>query len=563
MRSFFSTVHWGLWIGLMLVAGTVQAQPESTAAAPRAWIFLAERPPAVSPSEEATAEARRRRQRRGTVSAAALTRPVAPSYLRMLRAHGVQPVVRSRWLHAISATLTSQQRTRIATLPFVTEIRPVARGTAVHYIRRTETAPASSLRPWAPPSRPPAVDSSHYGPSYAQLAVMNALRPLERGLTGRGVRIGFMDTGFRNLQHPAFLPLRQDQRLLGLRDFTVGTQTNNHGAGVASAAVGYAPGSLVGPAHGAEVLGASTEFTRFERNVEEDYFVAGLEWLERQGVDLVNVSLGYTTFDEGERSYTTADLDGDTGVTTRAVDAAAQLGVTVVVSAGNSGCGDPANCWFRVSTPADADSVITVGAVGPDSTVLPFSSRGPTADGRVKPDVAALGRGVTAAWESDQYAQVSGTSFAAPLVTGVVAQMLEVNPSLTPMDVRSLLRRTASQAHAPDTTLGWGIVNADAAVRAAERRARQAPPTTTLLQPPSPNPARTRTTFVLRAPSDAEQATITVYDVLGRRALKRRFPLQPGPNRLTLPLDVLSAGLYVYRIRTADHLSTGKLVVMR
>jgi hypothetical protein len=131
------------------------------------------------------------------------------------------------------------------------------------------------------------------------------------------------------------------------------------------------------------------------------------------------------------------------------------------------------------------------------------------------------------------------------------------------MDVRSILRRTASQAHAPDTTLGWGIVNADAAVRAAERQARQAPPTATLLQPPSPNPAQTQTTIALRAPSTAEHATVVLYDVLGRRVLQRRFSLQPGPNRLTLSLDPLSAGLYLYRIRTADHLSTGKLVVMR
>ena len=563
MRSFFLAIRWGLCIGLMGAVGLAQAQPQPSAPAPRTWIFLAERPPSVAASTDATAEARRRRHLRGAAGAASLTRPVAPSYLRVLRARGVQPVVRSRWLHAVSAPLTPRQRSQLAQLPFVTDIRPVAQRRSLRSARHAETArPASPLLPPLSPFSSTA-DSSHYGSSYAQLAVMNALQPLERGLTGRGVRIGFMDTGFRDLQHPAFLHLRRDQRLLGLRDFTEGQQTNNHGAGVVSAAVGYAPGSLIGPAHGAEVLGASTEFTRFERNVEEDYFVAGLEWLERQGVDLVNVSLGYTTFDDGERSYTTEDLDGDTGVTTRAVDAAAQLGVTVVVSAGNSGCGDPANCWFRVSTPADADSAITVGAVAPDSTVLRFSSRGPTADGRIKPDVAALGRSVTAAWESDRYAQVGGTSFAAPLVTGVVAQMLEMNPALTPMDVRSILRRTASQARAPDTTLGWGIVNADAAVRAAERQARQAPPTATLLQPPSPNPAQTQTTIALRAPSTAEHATVVLYDVLGRRVLQRRFPLQPGPNRLTLSLDPLSAGLYLYRIRTADHLSTGKLVVMR
>lgn len=547
MRMWPHVVAWSLAAALMAVAGSVQAQPSATE---RAWIFLDERPapPARRSAETGTPAAQHRRATRGQPSADALTRPVAPRYVAALRAIGVIPVVRSRWLHAVSAPLTSRQRAAVSALPFVRRIQPV----------HAHSVPARSL---APPS--PAADSADYGRSHDQLAFMNAIAPIERGLTGAGVRIGFLDTGFRDLQHPAFLHLRRDNRLLGLRDFTEGPQTNNHGAGVVSATAGYAPGTLIGPAHEAEVLAASTEYTPSERNVEEDYFVAGLEWLERQGVDLVNVSLGYTTFDEGQRSYTTDDLDGDTGVTTRAVDAAARLGVVVVVSAGNSGCDAPSNCWFRVSTPADADSAITVGAVARDSTLLPFSSRGPTADGRIKPDVVALGRGVTAAWGPEGVAPVSGTSFAAPLVTGVVAQMLQMNPALGPIDVRTILRQTASQAGAPDTTRGWGVVNADAAVRAAERRARQTPPRSTLLRPPAPNPAQSQTTLTLRAPASAERATLALFDLLGRRVLTRTVPLRPGPNSVTLSVRSLPPGMYLYRVRTADRLATGKLAVVR
>jgi len=392
---------------------------------------------------------------------------------------------------------------------------------------------------------------------------MNALAPLERGLNGRGVRIGFLDTGYRGLQHPAFDEMRREGRLLGIRDFTERPQTNNHGGGVVSAAAGYDPGVLIGPAHGAEVLAASTEYTPTETNVEEDYFVAGLEWLERRGVDVVNVSLGYTTFDEGEDSYTIADLDGNTGVTTRAVDAAAQLGVVVVVSAGNSGCGDPANCWFYVSTPADADSAITVGAVGTDSAHIPFSSRGPTADSRLKPDVSALGRGVVSAWNEADYARVNGTSFSSPLVTGVVAQMLQQNPRLTPMEVRRLLRNTASQSSAPDSLMGWGIVNADAAVRAAERRARERPPRVLEASPPYPSPASEQVSFSVRAPRSADSVRITLFDVLGRRTRTAERSVQPGPNRIRLSVSGLSPGVYLYRLRSDTEVRTGKITIVR
>jgi subtilisin family serine protease len=417
---------------------------------------------------------------------------------------------------------------------------------------------ASPLAPVA------AADSTFYGPSYPQLRMVNAVAPLERGIRGEGVRLGFLDTRFRGLQHPAFDALREDARLLGLRDFTEGgVQTNNHGGAVVSVAVGHAPGTLVGPAHRAEVLAATTEFTPSERNVEEDYFIAGLEWMEAQGADVVNVSLGYTRFDEGERSYTPDDLDGNTAVTTRAVDAAARLGLAVVVSAGNSGCDAPSNCWFYVSTPADADSSITVGGVKPNGSLASFSSRGPTADGRIKPDVAALGSDVVVAWGADRYVQSGGTSFASPLVAAVVAQMLQVNPSLTPMQVRALLRRTASQPDRPDNKRGWGIIDADAAIRSAEHEARRTPPSTLVARPPAPNPSRSEATFAVSVPSRLSTLDVSLYDVMGRRVVRRTETVRPGPNRITLDVSGLTPGVYLYRLEGAERLATGKLVVLR
>jgi serine protease AprX len=486
----------------------------------------------------------------------AWTEPVAPAYLRRLRRHGVDPVVRSRWLHAVSARLTPGQRRWARSCSFVRTVRPVAVG-------RT-TAPAEPPRPLQPSlsPTPPPPDRLRLGQSRGPLTRINAVAPVERGLNGHGVRIGFLDAHYRGLRHEAFNPLRREGRMVALRNFAEGRQSGNHGMGVASVTVGQSRGTLVGPAHGAEVLGASTEYVPFERNVEEDYFVAGLEWLQRRGADVVNVSIGYTTFDEGQDDYSPDDLDGDTGLTTRAVDRAAQLGLTVVVSAGNSGCADPDSCWYYVNTPADADSAITVGAIGPDSTLASFSSRGPTADGRIKPDVVVQGKNVVAAWKNS-YAQVGGTSFASPQVTAVVAQMLQVNPDLSPIEVRTLLRQTASQADNPDNRMGWGIVNADAALQAAERRARAHPPRFLQVDAPYPSPASTRLTIPVRAPDDIRRLTLALRTPMGRTVTEKVYHVRPGPNWLTVDVKSLPPGLYWYRLESPHRSEAGTISLLR
>lgn len=513
------------------------ARPNTAPSADRYWIFLAERPDGPSGPER-------------------WTEPVAPTYRTRLRALGVRPVTQSRWFHAVSAPLSPDLRPRVEALPFVRRVEPVA-GSGAPAMTQTRPAPPPAAAP-SPPS-----SDLQLGPSRGPLSRISAVEPMEQGFDGRGVRVGFLDAHYRGLRHPAFDALRREGRLIALRDFTEGTQQGNHGMGVASVAMGRAPGTLAGPAHGAELLGATTEYTPSERNVEEDYFVAGLEWLHRRGADVVNVSIGYTTFDEGQDDYAAEDLDGDTGLTTRAVDRAAQLGVTVVVSAGNSGCSAPDSCWYYVNTPADADSAITVGAVESDSSLAPFSSRGPTADGRRKPDVVVQGADVVAAWNDGQYARVGGTSFASPQVTGVVAQMLQVNPSLSPVEVRTLLRRTASQADAPDNRKGWGVVDAAAAVNAAERRARRSPPSALLLDPPYPNPAPEQVTVPVRVPDQTTTVDVVLSTPTNRIVVERTYAVRPGPNWLTVDVTDVPPGLYQYRVQGPRHLHSGTLGVDR
>ncbi len=517
-------------LGAFCTVQLAAARPSDSTSTDKYWILLADRPSETAP-----------------ISGASAARPVAPAFLNRLRSLGVRPLVRSRWLHAVSARLAPDTRATVAALPFVRGTRPVA-----------------SLRPLGPFSEPTDPSPPALGAAAGPLSRINARSPLARGLNGRGVDVGFLDANYAGLRHPVFSHLRANDRLGGLRNMTTGRQGGTHGAGVVSVAAGYEPGSLVGPAYGANIWGATTEFTQYERNVEEDNFVAGLEWLTRRGVDVVNASIGYTRFDDGQRSYGPDDLDGDTALTTRAVDQAARRGVTVVVSAGNSGCDAPDNCWFYVNTPADADSAIAVGAVAPDSSVASFSARGPTADGRRKPDVVVQGEKVPAAWKNNQYARVSGTSFASPQVTGIVAQMLQVNPALGPIDVRRLLRQTASQAHAPDTTRGWGIVDAEAAVRYAEWQARRT--ASPALHVSAPYTALDAPSLIvpISAPPHTTRLRVTLHTALGHRVRRVERAGHPGPNRLPVDVNGLPPGLYRYVVTTdRGHHATGRVTLSK
>ncbi len=518
------------------------------------WIFLDGKPD-TSPVE-ISERARVRRARRGQPHAVEMDRNVSPTYIRRLEELGVRIRVESRWLNAVSAALPEELLARVREMEFVREVRPLARRNATLPEPIPEAAPLAKTA------------DDHYGPSRTQLALMNAIAPLERGINGEGVRIGFLDTPFSEFNHSVFDSLKSDGRLIEIRNFTGKTDDpSRHGMNVASTAVGYQEGELIGPAHKAEVLAGVTEYTRFnsETNQEEDNLVAGLEWLESEGVDVVNISLGYTEFEPGQNSYTVEDLDGDTGITTIAVDRAAALGVVVVSSAGNSGDKN----WYFISTPADADSVIAVGAVRRDSSRAAFSSFGPTADGRIKPDVSALGVSVYIALPGARFGYSDGTSFSSPLTAAVVAQMLQVNPDLAPMDVLDILRMTAHQAAAPDNSLGWGIINADEAVKMAESLAGPLSssatelPTETALWGNYPNPFNPETTIRYTLPQ-AGKVHLAVYNLLGHEVAVLVDEAKPAGHHATrFDAGNLPSGAYLYRLQTQDRIMAKTMILVK
>lgn len=542
-------------IGWLTVEGAT-AQPTQTDD-PKYWIFFKDRGGKAEQRMRypIAPEAMERRARKGAAFSAAADFRVSPEYLTMLRDLGITPVIESRWLNAVSAHLHAAQREAVMLLPFVSRIRPVGRSAPARTASVDEVTESMML--------PLGSSSLEYGPSEVQLALVNAIPPLDAGFNGSGVRLGFLDTPYLGLLHASLQHLHSEERVI-IEDFTGLEQSDDHGQSVISVAAGFDPGQLIGPAHGAFILAAATEYVPTETNAEEDYFVAGLEWLESMGADVVSASVGYFTFDAGQRDYTQNDLDGDTAVTTRAADQAAAMGVTMVSAAGNEACSSPESCWYYVITPADGDSVIAVGGVTRDSTRSWFSSFGPTADGRIKPDVAALGTSVYNAAPGGGYRFANGTSFAAPMVSAIVAQMLQANPALEPMEVRDILRNTASRAENPNNAIGWGIVNADAAVKVAialgvdedidpERPTVQA----------YPNPA-TDYLFIHINARSLNRPRLYLHDVLGRRVDSGSVDVQHASGELiSLSTSSLPSGVYVYTILTDSARANGSFVIVR
>jgi subtilisin family serine protease len=364
---------------------------------------------------------------------------------------------RSRWFNAISAEATPSQVEQLTGLPFVTRVDTVRR------YRRPAAEPlepTDAARERARGARQVRTALLDYGSSFDQLAQIGVPPLHDRGLTGRGVVVAIFDGGFPNLQHEVFAV----STILGERDFVDGADsvratTDAHGLSTFSVLGGYREGELIGPAYGASFLLARTEDARSETPVEEDNWIAAVEWAHAMGADVISSSLGYLAFDRPYTSYTARDMNGETAMTTRAATMAAERGIVVVNSAGNGGEHPTEN---TLGAPADGRFVLSVGAVDAGGVRAPFSSVGPTADGRIKPDVVALGVRAKVATRGGPraYGLASGTSFSCPLTAGVVALVLEAHPQYSVRQILAALQASGSQAAAPDRLLGWGLVNA-------------------------------------------------------------------------------------------------------
>ena len=418
--------------------------------------------------------------------------PVVARYVDLVRDAGVEIRHTSRWLNAVSVMATDGEARRIESLPFVRAILPIRVSRRVGALSQgqprqgvsppAETGDAGPYTPDgdgldAPMLHDEALGAAmlqkpvNYGVSVQQLSSINVIAAHDSGFSGATVLLAMFDTGF-NKGHNATVQLKR----LAEHDFVFndGETANqaadvsnqwDHGTGTWSVAGGYWLGNLIGPAYNSTFLLAKTEDNRSETPAEEDNWVAAAEWADSIGADVISSSLAYLDFDGTSNDYSYSDLDGYTTVVTLGAEVAQRRGIVIANANSNNGP-NPGTLW----APADAESILSVGAVDVNNAIANFSSRGPTFDGRIKPEVVA--QGVATEWavasSNNTVAAANGTSLSTPLVAGAAALVREAHPDWTVMQVRLALMNTADRAvtPGPDNNFGWGRIDVVKAIYA-------------------------------------------------------------------------------------------------
>ncbi|WP_159452101.1 S8 family serine peptidase [Hymenobacter roseosalivarius] len=475
--------------------------------------------------------------------------PVNPTYVAQIKAvPGVQVWYTSRWFNAAVVVCDSATLASLRALPSV-------RGTQT--LIRAQATPAAPIATNPPATAPPATTTAPgrptYGPAYGQAQMLGAVAMHEAGFRGEGMQIAVFDGGFSGVDRlPAFAPLFEEKRLLSTYNFVERNKSvygrNEHGTQCLSTMGANQPGFFVGTAPMASYHLLVTEDVKSEHPIEEANWLLAAEYADSVGVDIISSSLGYNDFDQPSPDYAYADLNGRTALSSRAATVAARVGMLVVNSAGNEG----SSPWRYVNAPADADSILTVGAV--DSVLLQraaFSSVGPTADGRIKPALAAQGRASAVLTAAGTVVNGNGTSYACPTLAGFVAGFWQANPMLTAQQVIATLQRSGSQAERPDNELGYGIPDFS---RAQKLAAGTLLPATAPVAARGqlavyPNPARNDALFLQLTPELQNVALVVrLIDSRGRVVVEQKAPATSAPQ-VELRPGVLAKGTYTCDVR--------------
>ena len=307
-----------------------------------------------------------------------------------------------------------------------------------------------SFNPWD------SIKGVYYGNSKEQIEMLVGQRLHNIGHKGKGMTIAVLDGGFQNVD---VIPAFKHANIVGTKDFVFPNsqyffQETDHGTKVLSAMASNEPQVLIGTAPEARYWLLRCEDQQTEQAVEEDYWAMAAEFADSVGADIITSSLGYNEYDHAP-CYHQRDLDGKTALISRTASMLAKKGIVLVNSAGNSGMGP----WKKISFPADAHDILTVGAVNQEKKNAPFSGVGPTQDGRVKPDVMALGSPATLISGRGTIVRDMGTSFSTPLVAGLVACLWQAFPDKTALEIINLVRQSGSSWKEPDNIFGYGIPN--------------------------------------------------------------------------------------------------------
>ncbi|MDX5348407.1 MAG: S8 family serine peptidase [Hymenobacteraceae bacterium] len=490
-------------------------------------------PFSVSNPEAFLSERALQRRARQNIPVVERDLPVSPQYVAALHNLGADVWYTSRWFNAAVVSADSALLAVLQAQPFVESAQTLN--------LKPNKKPVTEFKNPAilPNNLRLALAPADYGVAYHQANMIGAVNLHQNGFKGEGMMVAVFDAGFPGVNTvSAFQHLYQNNQLVSTYNFvdrnTNVYQRSSHGTNVLSTMAAYDKGRYIGTAFEAKYLLFITEDADTEHNIEEVNWLIAAERADSAGVDVINSSLGYTTFDAPSRNYSYQDMNGNTTIVTRAADFAAATGMLVVNSAGNEGNQN----WRFISAPADGDSVLAVGAVDSLGRKAGFSSFGPTADGRIKPNLAAQGFLPYLIAPSGGIFKGNGTSFSGPILCGMATCFWQANYSLSNIEIIRYLQQSASQANNPDNNIGYGIPNAERAFQLALQDR-----TTIYLYP---NPLRDDLLTVNLSENFRDKnLDIKIYDMIGREVYDLKVTETNGIKELVVPTGKLQNGMYV------------------
>jgi serine protease AprX len=497
--------------------------------------------------------------------------PITPRYIDSVRLAGNVIILnRSKWLNEVCIQTTDAAAlAKINSFPFVISSNPVMRiqqGDRQDIPTRNKFNEQVSQTAAATQVAQTSADYYNYGSSFAQIHIHEGEFLHNMGFRGEGMLMAMFDAGYKNyLTITAFDSVRNNNQVVETYDFVQNevsvNEDDSHGMFCFSIIAGNWPGQLVGSCPKAKFYLYRTEDAPTEYPIEEQNWAAAAERADSIGVDVFTTSLGYTTFDNPVFNHTYADMNGKITIIARANAMAARKGIISVVAAGNDGN----NAWHYIGTPADADSVVTVGAVNAAGVAASFSSYGPASDGRVKPTVASVGQGTAFAGLNNQPNFGNGTSFATPNLAGLITCLWQAFPEFTNMQIIEAVKKSSSNYTTPNDRIGYGIPNFHKAYDDLFQQ-RILMQVTTILGADNwikayPNPFNGNLKILIR-PKYSGTVTFKLYDTKGRLYVSKQVTAQQGQAQYISfdNLQPLAKGIYILRFNNLLEKGSIKLV---
>ena len=478
--------------------------------------------------------------------------PVSQVYLDELHElDSVDVYFTTKWMNGVLVEMDEGKVEEIHDLSFVSDIVYVAPGTKL-------LLSAGNGRKAKIKKKSESQSEGYESKSQNEFIGVDAMH--EEGYHGEGMLIAVFDSGFDYVdQSSYFTHIFNDNKLTATKDFVRGSldvfQYDTHGSKVLSCIGAYKEGEYSGTAPESNLILCVTEDIGSEYTIEEYNWLFAAEYADSIGVDIINSSVGYSYFEDDRMSYTYEDFDGKTTVITRAASKAASKGILVVSSNGNEGN----NSWQYLNAPADADSILSIGAVTYDLERSSFSSFGPTSDDRIKPDISALGSWVRIVYK-DEVIYANGTSFSAPMVAGLAAGFWQAYPDLTNIEVIEYLKITASQSNAPDTLIGYGIPNFIKAFNKVKINEGDVIDRFVVF----PNPITNRRVIYFYVDSTTEEnlTNMSFYDLKGSFIRSEEMKITDPLGPIEVDVSFLRPGSYILTYFSGSELKKSKLVVL-